>query len=187
MNTRCVMLPIAVVLTMLQWAEVNAAQARESSFKESYGVIVERNIFLRDRRSAAGFVTPSPASEAGAEEMPPSPPLPPEAGYVLVGVVIEDQTMRAYVEHVAEGRMLMLGPGDELAEGEIDRVTLDAVEFTSRAGSQWIEIGHNFLGQPASGSSSASTPSVSGGNPATGSNLSLEERLRLRRQQELNR
>lgn len=183
---RRLILPATLSLALAAWPGNAAGQTEATPLRESYRVIVERNIFLRDRRTATRPATTSTAPSPEAETPPPAP-LAPEAEYLLVGVALDDQAVRAYVEHVPQGRLLAVGPGDAIAGGQIVQITLDAVEFAGDSGSLWIEIGHNFLGQPVAPRGNGGSASMPAGDPAAGSNLSLEERLRLRRQQELNR
>jgi hypothetical protein len=102
--------------------------------------------------------------------------------------------VRAYFEPRGGGRILKLKPGDTIARGTIVEVQLDAVAY--QAGDNppvWVEIGQDLTGASARGTSSFTPAGTTGtGTPTTGpapnadpSTLSVEERMRLRRQQQM--
>jgi hypothetical protein len=156
-------------------------------FSQRYGVLAERNIFLRQRRTAR----PAQATEAA-----PAAVVLPTQQWVLVGVVMDDQQQRAFLEPVSGGELRKLTVGDTLAEGQITAVNLDTIVFRDSGGARTIRVGQDLSGgaaslrssgasQPGPGASGASpsTPAAAGGSDA---GLSAEERMRRRRQQELN-
>ncbi len=174
------------------------AEKADDAFTRDFGVIVDRNMFLRDRRpTAVKPVTPPPAP-ATTDAAPPPPPPPPEKQYVLVGVVFEDlTTARAYFEHVGEGTLVKIAPGEPLANGHVTEVQLNSVAYMDAKGLTWVDVGDDLTGAPMAvsgptheageaGAGTTSADAKPGEKPAADpAALSIEERLRRRRQQEL--
>lgn len=171
------------LLASLASADTTSAQVRqrgpgrsaEDDFRERYDVIVQRNIFLRERRR------PSEPTTAPA---PAPPPPPPESGYALVGIVLEDGAYRAYFERRPSGGVVRLSIGDPVARGIIAAIEIDAVLYQSEQGSNWVELGQDLSGRGAVAATTPATSSGGGGSPDE-PGLSIEERLRRRRAQEL--
>jgi hypothetical protein len=164
----------------------SAASSPRQSFTERYNVLSERNIFLKDRSQA----TTRPASTSQPTRNDP------EHTMALTGVVFEDNGFRAYVENSA-GTVSRLSIGDTVARGKITDIQIDGVAYASSGQTTSITIGDDFTGHPAtflgesSSASSSSTntastaPSgVEGLNPNDPS-LTMEQKLKLRRMQEL--
>lgn len=189
MSTRDVL----TVLLALGLASAALAQdASQPSFRDQYGVIAERNIFLKDRRPAA-------VARAATVEQPPPPPAPPvETKYVLIGLVEDSDTYRAHIEDRQNDRLLTLAEGDAVAEGTIVEIDLESVVYEKGGTRVRVAIGHDFRGEtatfapapaaPAASPAATPTPSAAGAPAAAGSTdgLSLEERMRRRRAQETN-
>lgn len=164
--------------------------SRRESFSERYGVISERNIFLRDR-SRRSFGRGEPSSRPASF----SAPRQAEQMYVLTGVVLEEGEFRAYFENIDNGSVLRVRVGDSIARGVVSQIGIDAVEYEHGGQFIWVDVGHNLIGAQAfpvsSGSSfadagSTTQPSSPMPNP-NDPNLSIEEKMKLRRMQELNK
>jgi hypothetical protein len=203
MKVRCLVLGVAALLAALsspasaQSSEPRSRDARDgrssrSSFQEQFGEIVERNIFLRDRRSAATSPPPSTAPTT-------APVVLPENRYVLVGIVFEEGENRAYLESRSDGRILKLVTGETLARGRVAEIAFDAVAYEFEGGRQWVEIGQDLTGRaampggvatgggpaPSGGEgSTASAPAAAPPAPGSAAAMSIEERLRQRRLQQ---
>jgi hypothetical protein len=191
------MTPLRLVLisllapALLVWAQDQPAPPAPTrpavDFRQRYGVLAERNIFLRQRRVAR-------ASESA--ESAPAPVVPPTQQWILVGVAMDDQQRRAFLEPVSGGELRKLTVGDTLAEGQITAVNLDTIVFRDSGGERTIRVGQDLSGGAASFRSSGASQPVDGGPGASssapaaaggsGAGLSAEERMRRRRQQELN-
>ena len=189
-------LPAVLGLTALVLAQSRDPGASGSglsvsrpSYGERYGVISERNIFLRERGHRSYRREERPASSERVST--------PEDSYVLTGVVIEEGEYRAYIEGSGGSSVIKARVGEPVARGTISRILIDAVEYERGGQRTWIDVGRSFSGAivtpPSSGDSSSASGSTS--QPASGPaalnpndpNLSLEQRMRLRRMQELNR
>ena len=156
-----------------------------ASYREQYDVLVDHNFFLKDRRRA----TTAPASTRPA-------PKPPEEMFVLTGVVyepLEDKAF-AYFEDLSAGKLVRVATGDKLARGSIAAININAVAFERDGKQVPVLVGDDLTGKRASvfGSSSSATSSPAAGAPSPSAapidpnnpNLTLEERMRLRRQTE---
>ena len=189
---------VICVLATFVWPVLARAQRADSSYASRYDVLTTHNIFMKERGLPA--TRPAPSTQ-------PSP-RDPERSVWLAGVVLEEDGYRAYVENQNVGTIARLAVGDAIARGTIAAIEIDAVAYQSNGRVTWIEVGRDFANHPievvgesmsasveatpttspagASGSSSAS----SGAAPAAAinpndPNLSTEQKMRLRRQQEL--
>jgi len=167
-------------------SEASSASSPRGGYNEQFGVISERNMFVKDRvRGRGDGATSRPSTTQSAQS-----PLTPEESFILRGVVYENDAFTAYFENLGTSRIQAVNAGAELANTRIAEIALDAVMLERNGQTQWIVIGRDLSGNlarqatpPATGpgiigtTSTPSTPS----DPAT---LSIEERLRQRRQQE---
>jgi hypothetical protein len=160
------------------------APSRRESYTDRYAVLWEHNIFLRDRSRYS--------TNRGAPTTVPA--RPPEEAFVLRGVVLdEDGVCRAYVEDLNTAEILRRAVGESLARGKVARIDLDALDYERAGQHTWIEVGSDLTGAAAplivaSSDSPSTAPSSAPSAPlpnATDPNLTLEQRLRLRRLQEL--
>jgi hypothetical protein len=184
---------LAVVIFLLLGASFASAQSRRSSdLPEEYNVIVDRNMFLRERQRPR-----EPSTQPATTQRTETPPDVPERRFVLRGIVIEDGALRAYIENT-RGGVTRVSPGDAIATGHITEIAIDAVAYAWPDGDvKWVEIGQNLEGvrqsAPAPTASPPSSEPTTAGNGTSAApapegtpntaNLSLEERMRLRRQQ----
>jgi hypothetical protein len=169
------------------------AQRTDSSYTSKYNVLSDHNIFMKER----GHPSTRPAATQ-------SSPRDPERSVWLAGVVLEDDGYRAYVENQNVGTIMKLAVGDAIARGTIVAIEIDAIAYQSSGRVTWIEVGRDFANHPVEvvgESMSASvevtpTTSPSGASPGAGAptaaavnpndpNLSVEQRMKLRRMQEL--
>lgn len=175
-------------------AENSAAEAssptRTYTYRDRYEVLSEHNIFLRERgrsRARSGYSAPAP-------------PATPEQTSVLTGIVFEDDQYYAYIEDMTRGTVQKLRVGDSVASGQIGDIQIDAIAYDHPGGRTWVDLGSNLTGAPVASVSAARISAVAAAgtvapvspttqsavNPDT-ANLSVEERMRLRRMQEMNR
>jgi hypothetical protein len=165
----------------------NSSTARES-YSERYSIVTENNIFMRDRHRRSGRYEPSTS--------PTTRPL--EESLVLTGIVIEDQGLRAYVENTDTHEVTRLSPGDAVAHGKVDSIQIDAFDYLHNGEHSWIDVGSDLTGHAATlpeTSSYYGSSSVSGGSSSSSTqpsgppidpndpNLTLEQKMKLRRQQ----
>ncbi|HEY7116765.1 MAG TPA: hypothetical protein VH475_09275 [Tepidisphaeraceae bacterium] len=174
-----------------------APTTRESD-RERYAVITEHNIFLKNRRVPSAPSTGSSRPMTEIERLRQTP----EANFVLTGVVFEDEQFRAFLEDIKGGKVLRLSVGDPIASGKIVAIDIDAIAYESAGKQTWIGVGTTLTGIPyssfassssSSSSSSAASASSGGAAPSTplpdanNPNLSIEEKMKLRRAQEIKK
>jgi hypothetical protein len=170
---------------LVAWAQLPSG---ELSYEERYAVLSTRNIFLRER----GRPVPSreAANSRSVEEAPP------EQSWVLVGLVREDNQQRAYLEDTASSSVRKVSEGETVARGAIRRIRIDGIEYEHENTRVWVKIGQTLTGvqvagfanRTASPPGAATQPEASKSPaPADNQTLSIEQRMKLRRQQELIR
>lgn len=170
-----------------------------SNFRD-YEVVIEKNIFMRDRSRPVYRPGSRPTTTAPTQHFTKSL----EEQLVLTGIVFEDGEYHAYVEDTSADKILRLAGGDDVAHGKITQIEIDAVQYTAAGKApQWIDIGSDFTGHAYSGFSDSSyasgsyssSSSSSSSTPTTGAssqpainpndpNLTVEQRMRLRAQQQ---
>jgi hypothetical protein len=166
-------------------AATRPARPSRADFERQYNVVIDNNIFLRERGR-----TYSPPVRREPDTQPATAPAPgEEQTYALRGVVFEGDDLRAYFENLGDNTIVRVEPGDAIARGRVIEISVDAVAYESGGELTWIEIGHDLTGtarvaatQP-SGVGGATQP-ASGGDPRT---QSVEEMMRQRRQRFINR
>src|SRR6185437_12172753 len=139
-------------LAMLVSAAQVSRHESSHSYSERYGILSERNIFVRDRShpttgpGSAGY-NPDQSSSAGSS---PSARTDPEHFIALRGVVFEDNAYRAYVENTSSGVLTRLSVGDAIARGKVAEIALDGISYEGPGGKQaWIVVGDDLAGEPA--------------------------------------
>lgn len=190
---------LATLLLVMFVCAVGLAQDR-GAFEKDYGVITDHNLFLRDLHKPRPPTTQRSDWRNGRENDVVREA--PERNFVLRGIVIEDNELRAYVENTRTGQMLRMQPGEAVASGRIDEIVIDAVSYEANGQIVWIDVGHNLAGTrvievprgfaSVTGSGAATQPAASGatGQPGAGGattpvtggeGLSIEELMRRRR------
>jgi hypothetical protein len=171
--------------------------------RERYNVLTERNMFLRDRRRPVYTPTSRPAYVSR----------PVEETLILTGVVFEEGEYRAFFEDTQRSSVLTLRVGESVGRGVITQIQLDAIQYLSGDSQMWIDVGHTLTGSlppapptrlytnttaTATATGSTTRPATAGTDTTTATpavttplpnpddpNLSLEERMKLRRAQQL--
>jgi hypothetical protein len=154
---------------------------RERETYERYTTVYEHNIFMKQRP-----VKPAtkPAANAGGSSSRTT-----EESLVLRGIAYESTGFRAYVEDLNNGKELRLIPGDAVGRGHITEVDIDRIAYERNGEEKWIDVGCDFTGKEVvtvtetsadEGPTTGPVQTIDPNNP----NLSLEERMKLRRQQE---
>jgi hypothetical protein len=162
------------------------APPRRESYSDRYSILSDHNIFLRDRsRPASSHATSQPATTKL-----------PEESLVLTGVVMEDDGFRAYIENAETSSITKVALGDTIGRGRVVDLQINAVQYEHGSERIWIEMGCNFLGHASTlstTSSSAATTAPSGASSTQPTslpfnpndpNLTLEQKMKLRRLQE---
>jgi hypothetical protein len=161
-----------------------------ADFQSRYEIISERNIFLQQRSRGSS----RPSFNSQSSDPTSRPAAIPEKSFVLTGIVLEDHTFRAYVEDVSKSQILKLEIGSQVARGEIIEIAIDAIAYGSGDIVTWVEVGNDLTGTPRTSTSTTSSATVataagtSSTQPAgtNAASLSVEERMRLNRIQQMN-
>jgi hypothetical protein len=175
----------------------NNTAPRGTGYNDRYGVIAERNIFLKDRRAASA----SAAGRNGQGNAPGgnngSGPARPtgEKALVLTGVAMERDGFRAYLEDLERNVVQKVAVGDPLARGRVAEIEIDAICYQTPAGQlTWVTVGDDLTGRRAevpvadyAASSAAATTMPSGieGLNPNDPNLTMEQKMKLKRAAEL--
>lgn len=167
----------------------NSSGPSDSDYRQTYGVLSESNIFLRERTRRTYVAEPS--------SRPALPPAAPEKSFVLTGIVIEDGAYRAYVEDANRRSFVRLSIGDAVARGRVVGIDIDAIAYEYDGQVSWVMLGQDLSGSQVATWSSTTLAGSAG--PTTGPsdagppldpndpNLTIEQRMRLRRMLEMNR
>jgi hypothetical protein len=139
----------------------SAASSRSDEFSNKYGILTERNIFVRNRPR----ISRGPVQQAA--------PRRPEENLVVRGFALQDGRNVAFVENLSsrETQRVLAGEsvGPNGSVGKIVEIKFDALELESNGRTTRIEVGENFLGERASASAAAppsSAAAVPGGSQA---------------------
>lgn len=93
----------------------------QESFRRSYSILLERNIFSRDRRAYV------PQRERPVYQAPPPPPI--ESTLVLTGISRQRGQPLAFIENMATGRIERHALSSPIARGRIHALTLDFLVY----------------------------------------------------------
>lgn len=178
----------AVVAAAAPLAATPPVDGRKATW-DRYSLIVSRNIFSRDRRG------PSRERPAFTSRTDYSPR--PERPVVLTGIAFQEGQYLAFFEDPRAAQPVWATVGQAVFGGWVKSISLDSVVFQSGSSTRTIAIGQSLEGEavmlgatavfaePTTTTSSAPAtgPGAASGPGDTG-NLSMEERMRLRRLQE---
>lgn len=205
MNRRT-LLPAARLLTAAVAASAlaialppRAATGQDRSW-DRYRVLVERNIFLRDRRPARPRGSSRPIQRVVRDS---------DRDIVLTGIGRRDGETVAFFENTATGVTTRTSVGQAVGKGRARSITLDVVDYERDGSVSRIEIGYALqggrfvretvaAGPPATtrpGEPSGSTtgpaaetrPAPSGSDTKTSDIADILKRMRQRREQELRK
>lgn len=134
---RAAALLVAAVIGLVSAA--SAATDKADSW-DRFRVLVERNMFLRDRR------LPRPPQVGRAA--PPADS--PERQVVLTGTALCGTEFVAFFEDIRTGKTLRARAGGAVGTGKLKAVTLNGVEYETGGKATKIEIGWSLIGEAAS-------------------------------------
>ncbi len=146
-NTRCALVLHVAFIAAAFISDGNraalAAESGEDMGWERYQVIMERNIFLRDRSR--------PAPTTPISVSPPIRTERPERSLVLVGIVRDNHLHVAFLEDIRTGAVNRYRTGEQAAGGTIAAITLEHLDFDNGETITGISIGHNLAGEAVGG------------------------------------
>jgi len=174
----------SLIMASVLWGETKTAGVPF----DSYAVIAERNIYLKDRRP-----TPRPTGRFTSILRPEPPPPSPEESTVLTGVVRHGNEFIAFFEDLRTGTTKRVTQGQTLLGGTVGTISLDYVEYVKAGQVARIGIRDNLAKRPQGPAPtvSAETPPPAGTTSASlqpaapSDEASILEMLRKRRQQEM--
>ncbi len=141
---RAVALPacsmLLLVLTATVWpAATTAPQAAapQDSWAK-YQLILERNIFSRQRGPVR---RPGEDGDAGPVKVPD-----PETHFILKGIVQENNEFIAFIEDTQAGTVLRLRQDDRIARGVIKALSLDGIEYQLEEHTTAVKLGYDLEG-----------------------------------------
>jgi hypothetical protein len=117
---------------------------RRASFG-SYQLVIDRNLFLKDRRNAGRG-----GLDRGADRFRPPAPVTTTSNLVLTGTVLLGGEQTAFLEDTVAGKTLRVRCGEPLGNGKLAAVGVDYVRFDGPAGTVHVAIGCGLDGRPAS-------------------------------------
>jgi len=187
------------------------AATRQGRSWGDYRILVERNMFRRDRR-VRSYRTPTtrPRRQYTYDS---------DESIVLRGIARHDGRFVAFFEDTRTGEIIRVRAGQAVGKGKVQRMTLDEVEYARSGAARQVSIGRSLAGTaaalftppptpawptgPLSGTTAPATrpaglaattaPTAPAGpqaspKPAAASDISdILERMRRRREQELRR
>jgi hypothetical protein len=112
---------LGLLIIVLLPSGLTQAQRRSDrdGFRQQYKLILDRNIFSRDRR-------PYVPRERKTTYRPP-PPI--ETDYCLKGIAREREQLTAFIEQISTGVIDRYFLNAKIAKGSIQTITLDMVEY----------------------------------------------------------
>ena len=134
----------AVILagTGVLWAEGSEAPppAQQRSW-EDYGLLMQRNIFSRNRGRR-----PERTSRNEPQETPAPVVLAPESYMVLKGIVAAGTTSAAFIEDTRTNQVFCLTAGEKIASGTVTQLTLDSIVYKQGDRETTILVGQTLSG-----------------------------------------
>ena len=136
----CILL--AVVLGLIVAAEAPCGLGQDSIEQQDpwalYKVIVERNMFSRQRGARRG--------RSDREEMRAPPAPNPESYYLLRGIIQENDEFIGFLEDTRGGQILRVRKGDSVARGVIKALGLDSIEYQLEDHTVTVTMGYDLEG-----------------------------------------
>lgn len=131
---------IAAVCLAILWPAVGQAEesAEQTDTWATYKVIVERNMFSRQRGAAERRQRDTDREVVTVPD--------PESYYRLRGIAQENGTFIAFIEDTRTNETLKLRQGASVARGAIESLDLDSIVFRIEDRTITVAIGQDLLG-----------------------------------------
>jgi len=189
--TTCTLLAVVLGLIVAIWPATGLGQdsTEQQDPWAAYKVIVERNMFSRQRGARA-----ERPDSSGTRTPPPT--LNPESYYVLKGIVQENGAFIGFIEDTRGGGILRVRKGDSVARGAIKALSLDSIEYQLEDRTITVTMGHDLQGGQGAvtisqlyewSQTSSTTPQEGTTQPSSpsGDDADILRKLMERRQQQL--
>lgn len=142
----------ALLLSLLATPAFGEEESSPQNTWGEYAVIVEKNIFSRNRWQQA-------ERTARQAQMTRSPTRNPESYLVLRGITRDDEGFIAFIEDTRTYNMSRVRVGDPVTEGTVKDMSLDHVEFKLNGEARRIEIGMDLGGRAPQATTYTDAPS----------------------------
>ncbi len=139
----CTLMAVVLGLAAAVWPAPGPGQdsTEQQNSWTAYKVIVERNMFSRQRSAGAE------RSNRGDGDVRTPPPAPdPESYYLLKGIVQENGAFIGFLEDTRSGEILRVHEGDKAARGVIKALSLDSIEYQLEDRTMTVTMGHDLQG-----------------------------------------
>jgi len=178
-----------LVIASCAWGQGESESVEKERSWDAYEIIIQRNIFSRDRGQPVARGRPS----GGYEETTPRI----ERHLMLIGIAREEDRYLAFIEDIWSGETTKVRIGDNLSWGWVTSITLDSIEYNSDGEEVSVAIGEYVDNRSPSVSASRESPERAGETEvpagevveerpaATSGEESILERLKRKREKEL--
>lgn len=172
----------AMSATMATAAD-DESRTEKISTDDRIELIIERNIFLRNRRPPPPVRVSRPEPEEKEEVVvirEPAPPKNPATAFVLKGVAMQAEERVAFIESLEDKSKIKLKLGDPIADGVIVNVEIDYIEFNQGQENIRVVIGNRLDGTAAPTVASPASLLSARARGTSGGSESTSTRSRLR-------
>ncbi|MFC1764532.1 hypothetical protein ACFL6U_21000 [Planctomycetota bacterium] len=178
-------------VTLGQTSNDSDANANQGDLWSQFKLIVDRNIFSRQRGQRQ-----RPERRSSKPERPLYVATP-ESTIVLKGVVKDNNQFVAFFEDTRSYSILRIRVGMDVARGKVEALTLDHVVFVHDGKTRIVTVGQNLEGAYGSGNiglaevmewsenTSSSEPTGSSSDPSSAGASDILKQLMERRRQQL--
>ena len=139
--TVCILSIFALIFILFIWSESvfsQGAVAQKKDGWEKYQIILQRNIFSRQR---------GPRIDLSRRRQIGAPPVPnPESYHILKGIVEENGVFIAFIENTQRSQIIKVREGDSVARGKVTTFSLDSIEYHFEDRKITIATGYDLEG-----------------------------------------
>ena len=139
--TMCMLPAVTLLFLITIWPQPCLSQDAKAQKKdkwENYQIILQRNIFSRQR---------GPRIDPSRRQQIDAPPPPnPESYHILKGIVQENGVFIAFIENTQRGQILKLREGDSVTRGIVKNFNLDTIEYHFEDRKFTVSIGYDLEG-----------------------------------------
>ena len=139
----CILPAVALIFIITIWPQSGLSQEAEALKKdawENYQIILQRNIFSRQRGPLID------RSRSRRRQMDSPPPPNPESYHVLKGIVQENGVFIAFIEDTQRGQIIRVREGDSVARGKVKTFNLDTIEYHFEDHTITVAVGKDLEG-----------------------------------------
>jgi hypothetical protein len=135
---------VLLLCTFYSSGATETSEQKTDDFWSQHKIIVERNIFSRNRGRSA---TVRGTQEDRARIQQPAPQL--ESYFVLKGVAKENDKFVAFLEDTRDGHVIQVIANESIARGKITKLTLDSIIYQRDSEETPVKVGETLQGRPA--------------------------------------